>query len=244
MYEEDITMDKIRKKVYVRIIPESNEITFSGIEFTEFIRYIPYPLNNLLLLKGDGFGNRRVYNFELFEGQECVLSLSKEHVHDYGDFSFVDYSTSNAVNELSKEQVAELLYLGHMHSPLKSPFLEVLKNKFVYLAHDDGWYCKLYCQNINDFITVLLRKIASNFPVKNICEISDCVTERILIQARDGLLIDLDEVVSDNGSATLMLYSIGEFVDMDAIFNDVGRIKCNAARVTRLCYYKEIWLLH
>jgi hypothetical protein len=44
--------------------------------------------------------------------------------------------------------MTEILYLPHFGKSLITPFFNRINNNFVYLAHDDGWFCKLYCNDI------------------------------------------------------------------------------------------------
>ena len=38
---------------------------------------------------------------------------------------------------------------------LRPPFYSYLGNRYVYLAHDDGWYNKTYYRDLNDFYNLL-----------------------------------------------------------------------------------------
>ena len=129
--------------IYIRVSSERHEAVFSGLRFIDFINCATIPIDNILLLKSGYSSEKRCHNFELLEGQENISKLMLENIYHYGDFCFVDYAHASSVNKLNEKQIAELLYLAHMHKPLRSPFFEVLQNNFVYLAHDDGWYCKL-----------------------------------------------------------------------------------------------------
>jgi hypothetical protein len=175
---------------------------------------------------------------ELFEGHKIIDQLAKEDVHEWGNFCFVDYVSPQKTNELSEAQIAELLYLGHMFKPLHSPFFEPLHNRFAYLAHDDGWYCKLYCREISDFIPVICGKIKAEIKKhllkKSVGEPSPNVEEHLLRLATDGLLIDLDEVAQKGDSVTVKLYTVGEYSNMDEILNNFERIKSNASKVCNL----------
>jgi len=229
---------KERTKIYVKVTPERSEIICSGITFAEFIKHLPTPIENLLLIKCDYWGNQQKHGFEVLEGQENVEKLIVEDI-SHGDFCFVDYTSPQAVNELHKKQIAELLYLGHVFEPLDTPFFEALHNNFIYLSHDDGWYCKLYCKNISDFATVLCNKIAAIIPTETGGLVSDSVKEKILQLATNGILIDLDEILQDG---MITLYSIGEHSDIDGMLNNWQQMKSSASKVSQLDFYKSILL--
>ncbi len=238
-------MKKIRTKIYVKVSPENNEVVFSGIEFAEFIEYLPKPIENLMLITGGSsiiLAETNVERgLELFEGFALIKKLIKQDIYNLGNFCFVDYASAGNTSGLSEEQIAELLYMGHMFKPLHLPFFDQLRNRFAYLAHDDGWYCKLYCKNLLDFITVLCKKITADAPIKDICEPSNDVKEKVLKLTTDGLLIDLDESSRKSGSLEAKLYVIGAYSDMDTILNNYQKLKESATQIHSLRCDKTGW---
>ena len=235
-------MRKPRTKIYTKVTPEEKRIVYSGIDFFEFSMYLPNPIENLLLLKGDYLGNKCIHNFELLEGTEEIAKLEKEDIYSYGDFVFLDYNATNSVAALSKQQIAEMLYLAHMSTTMQSPFFELLQNRFFYIAHDDGSYCKLYCQNLSDYFTVLNSKISRiiRIPEPNYLGIINNQWQKI---SESGILIDLDEIKHKNGGIDVKIYSIGEYSNMDLIFNNIHKIKDIAGEVSNLYCCEENWVI-
>lgn len=239
-------MKKERTKIYIKANPEERYITCSGIEFFEFIKYLPRPINNLMVLMG---GNNVISleticdrGLELFEGQDFVESLTKKNIHALGDFCFVDYASRGATTALGEEQIAELLYLGHMYKPLYSPFFEPLQNRFAYLSHDDGWYCKLYCRELEEFAPILFGKIAVSAKIP-FHDNSDIINKRLLQLATNGVLIDLDEISHEEKRSDIKIFSVGEYLDMDKVLNNFQKLKKSAAKVNVLSHADEKWRL-
>ena len=228
---------KKRTKIYVNVKSENHEIVYTGINFSEFIKFLSLPIENLILLKGDYYGNRQEFNFELLEGQEQIKKLSEENIYNYGDFGFVDYFRSGDTTRLSDQQIAELLYISHIEKPLESPFFTTLQNRFVYLAHDDGWYCKLYCRNPDDFITVLCKKISNDVS----WSVPDFLRSRLLELATQGIIIDLEEIQKNNEVFDLKIYTVGLYFDMDCILNNFQKLKETATKTSTLKYNKKQW---
>ena len=232
------TMRKTRAEIYVKVSPENNEVLFFGIAFAEFIKYLPQPMENLMLIMGGSSLIMAETNLErgleLFEGPDLIGKLSKCDLYSLGNFCFMDYDYVGQTSDLSEEQIAELLYMGHMFKPLKSPFFEPLQNRFSYLAHDDGWYCKLYCRNLNDFIPVLLGKIMARAQMSAGTH-SELINNNLLQLATTGLLIDLEEAICVKGkSIEVKLYTVGDYSNMDRILNNFEKIKANASHVNFL----------
>ena len=117
-------MKSSRIKVYAYFDKASNAFTVSGIEFREFIQYLTVPLDNLLLVKGDYFGNRVSNHFELLEGRESIAQLAREEIYTWGDFCFFDYSTNGNPDNLTKQEIAEILYFSHTQEAMRPPFLQ------------------------------------------------------------------------------------------------------------------------
>lgn len=136
-----------RTQIYLKANLSKNEFICSGIEFKEFVRFLSFPIENIILLKTDYPGNAYAHCFELLEGRASIEALTKENIYNYGDFCFVDYETAGIVAQLNDGEIAELLFTAHMFRPLKFTFFEKLNNRFIYLAHDDGFYCKLFMRN-------------------------------------------------------------------------------------------------
>ena len=178
---------------------------------------------------------------ELFEGSEYVKKLTMEDVYSLGDFGFVDYAFPHNTSELSEEEIAELLYLGHMFKPLRSPFFEVLQNRFAYLSHDDGWYCKIFCRHPCNFFAVLFKKIFANSEM--ICEPPDKIMEQALQLATKGLLIDLEDTFHKDGIVEAEMYTVGDYSDMDSILNNFQQIKSGVSKNHILSCGKTEWAI-
>jgi len=230
-------MNKTRKKIYININLENEEIIYSGITFIEFIKYLNQPLQNIILLKADYMGNKCEHNFEILEGTERIAKLFDEDIYNYGDFCFIDYQEKNVVSNLSEQNVAELLYIAHMFKPLESPFIDMLQNRFVYLAHDDGFYCKLFCKDMNDFMVVLCKKI---FGLK-IYDIQNTIFAKLIELSSSGIIIDLDEMQKDDSN--IKIYTIGKYSNMDIVLNNFEKMKNNAIKSNNLRYNNGNWIL-
>lgn len=230
-------MNKPRTKLYIKINVEKKEIIYTGISFAEFQQYLLQPIENLILLKGDYEGKRQNYNLQLVEGSSEIVNLAKEDIYRFGDFHFVDYVSAGLEEKISDQQVAELLYMSHMWNPLQSPFFKQLENRFVYLAHDDGWYCKLFCNDLNEFMYIFLQKIIAYAAISEI-EKRIGIENQLLELAASGLMVDLEEVNGTKDSWSIALYVIGSYLNMDDVLNNFKMLKETASQVVYLRYHK------
>jgi len=215
--------NNIHIKIYVKIYLDAHKMVISKFNFSDLIEYTPIPLNNILLLKSDYIGENRRHNFELLEGKRDIAKMIKDKAYSYGDFCFTDYEDIPAVEQLSDEQIAELLYMAHLYKPLNSPFFEVLKNNFVYLGHDDGWYCKIYCKEKELLNSLLLNKLRGDIQQtiknKNTIVLPNKIVENTLKFSVDGLLIELEKQRQKSEDILIRFYKVGEYKDIDKLLN-------------------------
>lgn len=240
-------MRKLRDVFYINAFKENNEIVYYGLEFKEFTKFIPADIDNILLIKSQyyGPGYRAEYNFETVNKEEMQEFL-KEDIYGYGDFCWVDFDKLESIGNLEPSQVAEILYLGHMFLPVKSPFFEKLQNKYAYLAHDDGWFCRLYCRNFNDFGEIIANKIismASTSKRRKIYTICDELKLQLLSLADNGLLIDFSNILWCERSIEIPIYTIGKFINMDAMYNDLKRHIGCANYSAKLVHKNKSWAI-
>lgn len=215
-------------KIYVNVSAEEKETVFSGIKFNDFIECVPVPIENILLPSAVFVSEKYFQKFELFEGKGEIAKLLRKNIRNLGDFCFVDYADPTLVSSLSDMQVAELLYLVHMFKPLKSPFFENLQNKFAYLSHDDGWYCKLYCEEWETSVSILVNKVQRSIQKafhNNECVLPHDAIEFIRKLSHAGLLVDLDFSMQKRNICTLKLYEVGKCENIDKLFNTIAHEK-------------------
>jgi len=221
-------------QIYAKLSEDGKEAVFSKITLVDFVECFSSSIDNILLLKSDYVGRKHFRNFELLEGKEDITNFALEGTYSCGDFCFVDYASPSSLNKLTEEQIAELLYLAHLQKPLKSSFFEVLQNKFVYLAHDNGWYCKLYCQESQYAISLLFSKMQKSLQKIHRDEmivLSDDVIETISKLAKKGLIIEIDSVTINTKNnckdkcAIIKLYDVGDYDDMDTLYSDLNDSK-------------------
>lgn len=78
-------MKNEKKELYVKIVPEKNEIVCSGLSFDDFICYLPEPIENLINIAIDTCVEVSETNykkgFPLFEGKAAIKKLrNKSHI--------------------------------------------------------------------------------------------------------------------------------------------------------------------
>ena len=122
--------------MYIWLDTTAQAVTLGGIPFAAFYACAKPYIRNMLLLKSDYVGAHCCKNFELLCGQDEIKAFLASEDLRFGDFCFVDFADGANPDALTPEQVAELLYVAHMWSPLRGIDFPPLRNAFIYLSHD------------------------------------------------------------------------------------------------------------
>ncbi len=240
-------MRKLRDVFYVKAYPEDNVIEYYGMEMEEFMRCSPIKPDKLLFLEArySWADFHQHTGMEILEGDK-INGLLQDDIYGYGDFCWVDYDKTEHLNALSPQEIAELLYLGHMFRPLDRPFFERIQNRYAYLAHDDGWFCRLYLKQFDDLKELIANKVvgmASTSKRRKIYPFPDALKERLAQLAQNGLLIDFGHMNRYKSVLEIHIYTIGEHSDMDSMYNNLQRHISRAAFSACLVHKRKQWAM-
>lgn len=242
-------MRRIRDVFYIDANFNENYFLYYGMEFKEFIRCSPIGLENILVTDGNYITNNfnTSWFLETANGKEDIFELSKEDIYGLGNFHWIDYNNEVDLNNCTLEEKAEVLYLSHFGKPLKSPFFNRINNNFVYLAHDDGWFCKLYCRDMAVFKDIIANKIIDSFSTnkrRKIYPMDEDIKNEIFELTKKGLLIDFSNIYRDNKYISLNYYTIGHYEDMDEMYNNLERNKHRADVKGTIEHKSKTWRIY
>lgn len=192
--------------VYLSLEPVTNMIYSLGISPADFLNGIPAIPNQLLLLNPESGSDVEINphtRLQTVTGQTQIRRyLLAKHEHAV---KWLDYAHGDDLDFLLPGEIAELLYLAHMETHIRTPFYAKLQNDYAYLTLRDGFF-KVYYRNLPDFDHVLevsikrhLRAMHNNrWVFARPLAISD-VPHEILIQLTqgllDGMIIAFDQLV-------------------------------------------------
>ncbi len=228
----------IRDLIYVHLNQKDQYVMSYGIEFNEFATAFSGSLNHLLLLK-HRFDDADFNMHTLLEycPADRINKLAAEDVYSYGNFCWIDFMEEEVLNELTGQELAELLYLGHQKHHLKLPFYNKLGNRFVYLANDDGWDNKIYYRSFKDFFHLLSEVIASKLGElkleKSILGLRKKrsypqVNKEILLTLtpfiKEGICISLRDADHQRTKIEIPIWVMGDFDNMDDMYEEYEQI--------------------
>ncbi|WP_307544698.1 MULTISPECIES: hypothetical protein [unclassified Paenibacillus] len=151
----------------------------------------------------------------------------------------MDFSEEEDLDTLSNNQIAELLFFGHLAKPLHN----VPKKRFAYFAHDDGWFNKLYITDLHDYEILLARVITlklHKLTGRKFFDIPKDISSVLLECTKDGLFIDLSRVIKSKVEFKIPITAIGHYRDMDKVYD--FREEISDYKVW-LVYSKKLWKL-
>ncbi len=222
-----------RNIIYIHMNHTARYILSSGIQFPDFIKGIPDKPSNLLLLKHkfeDGYYN--MHTRLSFATSENVEQLLEDEVFRYEEFCWVDFSDEEDLNELTGQELAELLYLGHIKSPLRPPFYRILGNQFVYLTEEDGLFNKIYYKKWEHFFSMIgvvishrvspgrERTLFGRRKYRPAPFVPAEIMQLLGGQMREGVVFSFDKTAGDRLKIEVPIWIVGDFMDMDEMYEE------------------------
>ena len=235
---------KFKDVIYVHQNEVQHYVMSYGLGFRDFSQNLPDPLNHLLMIQHQfDHGSFNMNTLMEYTDKNEVGKLAADNIHGYGDFCWIDFEEVDGLDQLSGQELAEILYMGHTKQSLNKPFYSKLNNRFVYLAHDDGWFNKTYYRHPDDFygmlgrvIPVKLKQQRGDKPLirlmpgqKNVSlpSISKAVMKSLKEKMKEGLAISIEKMVKTRSSVKVPVWVMGDYMHMDTMYEDYQQISDN-----------------
>ncbi|MBP2001388.1 hypothetical protein J2Z69_002431 [Paenibacillus shirakamiensis] len=208
----------IRELIYVNKHEIDDACFYShGIEFYEFMSCVESRPDNLILLQHQ-FDNADWHHRSRFDyvTKEEINELIEDNVYRYGDFCWVDVKTEEELDQLDDQQIAELLFFGHLAKPLH----KIPMARFAYYAHDDGWFNKLYVASVEEYKVILSKVLVLKLvglTNRAFEEIPSHISDIFLKYTKEGLFIDLSKTHKSKMEIKIPLAVVGQYRDMDTV---------------------------
>ncbi len=238
-------MRRLRDVFYVNANVDEGYYEYYGMEFSEFLRYCPFPIPRILFLDPPLYFepiSKAMFMTTLDE--QAIADLARQGAYDLGNFHWMNYASQEGLARCTEQEKAEILYLNHYGKPLHTAFFESVGNRFVYQAHDDGWYCRLYCKDMAVFGDIIANKIIGHFATnkrRKMHPISSEIKAALLDWAKGGLLIDFSLASVYKNRCQINFYEIGKFTDMDDMYHNLDQKKRAAMRHGWLEQSNKVW---
>ena len=238
-------MRRLRDVFYVNANADEGYYEYYGMEFSEFLRYCPLPIPRILFLDPPLYSepvNQSMFMSTMDE--QAIADLARQGAYHLGNFHWMDYASEEGLARCTEQEKAEILYLNHYCNPLHTAFFTSVGNRFVYLAHDDGWFCRLYCKDMAVFGEIIANKIIGHFATnkrRKMHPIGDCIKTQLLEWAKGGLLIDFADARTYQSHCGLHFYEIGRYTDMDDMYHNLDQKKQAAKRNGWLEQTNKVW---
>lgn len=152
--------------IYIFTNPISNQVQSLGVGlkyFTSAVNTIP---NNLLLIKNPKNLGRfdEFTRFHIVSGHEAVKDFIDRQAEEVqATTKWIDFKYESLFQQLSDQEIAELLFLGHTDAPLNQPTFYKLGNRFTFFGstYPNSYpTTKMYYRDIHDFFKQLGHVLA------------------------------------------------------------------------------------
>lgn len=150
--------------LYVHLDTTNNSLVTKGIQHQDFYRSLMHHPQNLLLLDpaadaGQFEPHTGLKIIEGFDEVDFYLSSLRKR-REKGFVKWLDFTELSMVKQLTPQEIAELLYFGHMKMHLRSPFFYKLQNNFAYFEINEDLN-RVYYRYLEEFYRILGDKIVS-----------------------------------------------------------------------------------
>lgn len=207
---------------YIKIDEENNSIITSGMTFKDFISGINQKPKNMLILKGFPYNCSWCKELGLeYITPEKMEDFLQENVYHYGDFCWIDFQDKENLNFVTKQELAELLYLSHKKIPLQNFQFNTLKNRYVYLCHDDDYIVNIYMQSLEEYKDIIQYKILSELKgrKRSIEPIPEYIIDKLYDLFKEGYAFDFENAYNTG----VRVLPIGEIHGVETIHSKLDR---------------------
>ncbi len=148
--------------LYVHLDSTNNSVVTKGITHHDFCEHLVHPPKNLLLLdpyeEAGHFESHTGLKIIENQGESELYLASLRRRKEQPGIKWLDYSELGMLKQLTPQEIAELLYFGHMKMHLRSPFFYKLQNNFAYFELNEELN-RVYYRYMEEFYFILGKKI-------------------------------------------------------------------------------------
>jgi hypothetical protein len=144
----------MRNYLYIWHDPNRQFVVTSGPQFKDLAPYSSAAGGLLLLAHSYAEATHDQRSGFDYVPVSQIERARQDDVYSWGDICWVDYA-GPSFPTLTKSEVAELLYFKHTGEPFQNIGFQSLRNRFLAVGHDDGWFLKLYYESWSDMAALL-----------------------------------------------------------------------------------------
>ncbi|RPA60421.1 hypothetical protein EF384_05845 [Aerococcus agrisoli] len=158
--------------IYIFTNPISNQVQSLGVGLKYFTTAVTTLPNHLLLIKNPKNLGRfdEFSRFHIVSGTEEVKDfIETQEGRKQAQTKWIDFKYESLFQQLSDQEIAELLFLGHTDSPLNQPTFYKLGNRYTFFGStypNSFPTTKMYYRDIHDFFKqlgyVLAERVAED----------------------------------------------------------------------------------
>lgn len=160
---------KSKKKydvLYINYQSNLNLASLHGFTISDFINCSPIRVSDIVLVEPEVSFSDSINSLQKLSLEKLVNNLP-EYYNFIGDICWVDLGQKTLLENVDPIDVAKLLYLSKMFTPISSPFFKSIGNSFAFLSHDNGWSTKIYSKQNDILLDILFKKVISSLNFVN-----------------------------------------------------------------------------
>jgi len=153
-------LDDFHDMIYFHSNRQERFVFSFGYTFEEFYQTLNEPNFNILLLKhSTDEGDLHLHTLLPYVLDENLEGFIARESYKNGPLCWIDFDDLSNLDLIEGQELAELLYLGHIKKHLRTPFYQTLNNQYVFLSDEGQSLIKMYYRNFDkfyDFVSKLL----------------------------------------------------------------------------------------
>ena len=153
-------LDDVSEVLYFHLNHSDHFVLSYGYSFPEFYKSVTKPIQNILLLKqSTDEGELHLHTLLQYVTEENMEGFINRGSYKNGSLCWIDFDELSNLDLVEGQELAELLYLGHLKKHLKIPFYQTLNNQYVYLSDEESMFVKTFYKDLMSFYNMVSNLI-------------------------------------------------------------------------------------
>ncbi len=208
------------KFAYIRIDTEKQSVETSGISFADFYHGIEDKPNYILVLKG--YTSNSLYHRDLrleYIAKEKIEPYLQSDLYEQGDFCWVDFKQEEHLDQLSNQELSELLFAAHKFEPFCQASFPSIHNKYIYCAHDDEYYTRVY-MDVRNYMDVIEYVASRHLKQNGKISLPRDIKEQLFRLCKSGIIFDFEQ-----NPDQIKFYTVSEKLQADDAWGKLSALR-------------------
>lgn len=247
-------LDDVSEVLYFHLNHSDHFVLSYGYSFPEFYKSVTKPIQNILLLKqSTDEGELHLHTLLQYVTEENMEGFINRGSYKNGSLCWIDFDELSNLDLVEGQELAELLYLGHLKKHLKIPFYQTLNNQYVYLSDEESMFVKTFYKDLMSFYNMVsnlipfklrqLKMPKSWFPFRKkptFPRIDVEVLKTLEKEFKEGIIFSFNQASIKRNKIQIPFWLIGDIASLEELEEEFKDARRNHSK-GYLIFDKGIW---